>query len=301
MRLLPDPFQSFKKSPLGEDLLDWWDERTADAFLLSFPKCGRTWLRLMVGRILQTHFKLEHHRIERRLLKLHRLPRMNPAIPKIIVDHDDYPHWKKPSELAQSKRRYAHSRVVFLVRDPRDTIVSFYFEQSKRVTDADAEKLKRHRELRPYLDRIHPYRGTMQEFIREESGSFDTLLEYYNVWERNRARMKSFMLLKYEDLRRGTQGEMRKLMDFVGLAEVPDATIAEAVEFTSFDNMRKMEAGNAMKSGKLAPTDKSDQESYKTRKGKVGGYRDYLGDDDVRWLNDRMRTNLSPWYGYVPE
>jgi len=301
MRLMPDPFQSFKKSPLGEELRDWWDEHTADAFILSFPKCGRTWLRLMVGRILQTHYRLEHPRMERRLLKLHRLNRMNPDVPKIVVDHDDYPHWKKPSELSQSKRRYARGRVVFLVRDPRDTIVSFYFEQSKRVTDADAEKLKRHRELKPFLDRIHPYRGTMKQFVREESGSFDTLLEYYNVWERSRHRMKSFMLLKYEDLRRDTPGRMRELCDFVGLGAVPDATIAEAVEFAKFENMRKMESENKMHSGKLAPTDKSDEESYKTRKGKIGGYREYLDEEDVRWLNERMRTRLTPWYGYLPE
>ncbi len=293
-----DPFQKFKRSHLGEELRKYYDEKTADAFLLSFPKCGRTWLRIMIAKVFQQHFKLEHRRIERKLLKLHKLPRLNPNVPKIMVDHDDFPHWKNASELKQNKKRYRHSKVIFLVRDPRDVIVSFYFEQSKRLTVEDTEKQKRHRELKNFRNRVKPYVGPMEKFVHEEIGSFETLIEYYNIWERNREIPRDFLLMKYEDLRANTQNELRRLMDFLELPDVADETLASAIEFCRFENMRKMEQENAFHSGKLAPKNASDKESFKTRKGKVGGYREYLSKEDINYLNDHMREHLSPAYGY---
>lgn len=44
--------------------------------LISDPKCGRTWLRLMLGRIFQTHFGLT----DANLLELDELGQLNPNI-----------------------------------------------------------------------------------------------------------------------------------------------------------------------------------------------------------------------------
>ena len=37
-----------------------------------------------------------------------------------------------------------------------------------------------------------------------------------------------------------------------------------------------------------------------SRRGKVGGYRDYLGDDDLRYIEDLMGRELPAAYGYEP-
>lgn len=292
-----------KKTPYGEEIARLYHERTASGFFLSFPKAGRTWMRLMLGRTMELHYGLEHPKMLRKLLKLHLLPKLNPDVPKIYVDHDDWPHWKTPSELTRHKRKYAHGRVLFLVRDPRDVVVSFYFEQSRRFSKEDAARQRRRHvvRLRRYLDRVRPYEGSISEFVREEVGSFRTILEYYNIWEENRNAVAAFHLAKYEDLKRDTAGELRRVVEFFGMNGVSDETIANAVEFCSFENMRRMERDNAFNTGKMAPTNKADNESYKTRKGKVGGYREYLTDEDVAWLNETMERQLNPSYGYVPE
>ncbi|NEO10385.1 sulfotransferase domain-containing protein, partial [Moorena sp. SIO3I8] len=36
-------------------------------------------------------------------------------------------------ELVQSKANYKNAKVILLVRDPRDVVVSIYFEHTKRV------------------------------------------------------------------------------------------------------------------------------------------------------------------------
>ena len=41
-----------------------------------------------------------------------------------------------------------------------------------------------------------------------------------------------------------------------------------------------------------------DAESFKTRKGKIGGYAEYLSPEDVEWLNRRIDTELDPYFGY---
>jgi len=48
----------------------------------------------------------------------------------------------------------------------------------------------------------------------------------------------------------------------------------------------------------LTPGRAGDAESFPTRKGKIGGYADYLSPDDVAWLNLRIDNELEPYRGY---
>jgi len=50
----------------------------------------------------------------------------------------------------------------------------------------------------------------------------------------------------------------------------------------------------------LMPRDKNDPESFKTRRGKVGGYVDYLTPQDIEFLDAKMREGLPLCYGYRP-
>jgi hypothetical protein len=76
----------------------------------------------------------------------------------------------------------------------------------------------------------------------------------------------------------------------------PSRSVLEgAVEFSRFDNMRKIEAKGFARP-ELDRRDPGDAESYKARKGKVGGYREYLSAGDVDYLNARIQERLSPYY-----
>jgi len=41
--------------------------------------------------------------------------------------------------------------------------------------------------------------------------------------------------------------------------------------------------------------------SYKVRKAKVGGYRDYFDDEQIRAMNERLGERLAPVFGYKPQ
>ena len=49
---------------------------------------------------------------------------------------------------------------------------------------------------------------------------------------------------------------------------------------------------------RLRPGDKTDAESFKTRRGVVGGYTDYLGDTEIEFLNQYIAKNLYRDFGY---
>jgi hypothetical protein len=284
---LPADVRSVFRSLLPKRLLRWYAHRNTDVYLISYPKCGRTWLRLMIGRAIGRHFSLPE---EEELLFLRWKRRPLPGLPRITVVHEDRPMLKTPDELETNKAKYRHKRVIFLVRDPRDVIVSSYFEMKKRGHIFGDN---------PYETRQSYYDGSLSEFIDKPIGGFDTLLRYYNIWANNRDIPEGFLLVRYEDLKINPTHELRRVLDFLGLQAIDDDTIAEAVEFASFDNMRKMESEGKFTSGMLNPADKKDRDSYKTRKGKMSGYVDYLSASEIQALNNKMEKELSQIYRYT--
>jgi hypothetical protein len=49
----------------------------------------------------------------------------------------------------------------------------------------------------------------------------------------------------------------------------------------------------------LRPGHVNDRNSYKVRQGKVGSFRDYVKDDVLMFLNRKVCTELSKFYGYM--
>lgn len=284
---LPSRFRGSFRRLIPASFLRRYAHRNTDVYLISYPKCGRTWLRLMVGKAIALHYGLPE---TEDLLFIHWKSRPHPSVPHITVIHEDRPMLKTPAELETSKSRFRDKLVIFLARDPRDVIVSSYFEMKNRGQLFGDN---------PYEDRKPVFSGSLQEFITREQGGFSTILRYYNIWAENREVPRGFLLIRYEDLKIYPLGQLRKFVDFIGLTAISDQNLSEAVEFASFENMRKMESEAIFTSGMLRPANADDRESYKTRKGKVRGYLEYLNDEEIRYLDRQIQDNLSPFFGYT--
>jgi hypothetical protein len=248
--------------------------RRGSTLLLSFPKAGRTWLRLMMGKAMALHYRLD----DADLIKIDQMADQRPGIPRIKAKHDDNPHFKTPEELVVNKSEYRHVQVILLVRDLRDLTVSNYFEFARRLNQTD---LKLH------------------EYVRMRRGGVETMVRYHNIWARNLEAPAAFKLARYEDLHADPEAQLKELLTFCRVEGVSDQTVAEAVRFARFENMRKLERSGSV-SSRLQAADPNDTESYKTRKGKVGGYSDYLSAQDIEWINGKIRNELDPFFGYHP-
>lgn len=249
----------------------WWLRRAADVHILSFPKCGRTWLVLMLSKVMEEHYGIAL----RNPLRLRDYHKKRRDIPLILQHHDGGPEFQRADELEQDKRRYAGRKVLFLVRDPRDVTVSAYFQKTKRN---------------------YNFEGDLRDYVYEPVGSIETNIEFYNIWARNRQVPSDFLLMTYEDMHADAERELRRAVDFIGLEGVSDEIIARAVEFCRFDNMRKLESSNALGSRAMAPRDAADESTYKTREGRTGGYVDHLDPEEIAHIDALIDRKLDPLY-----
>ena len=252
--------------------------RADPVYVVSYPKCGRTWLRYMLEGYAEEVAGIAAGRIAEggQALK----PRAKPY-PAVYFRHDDTPIQKRPEELTHDKSHFAGKRVVFLVRDPRDVVVSIYFEKVKRS--------------HLYSDRAQVPKAP-NDLIGPAHGGLETIVSYYNIWWDNRGLPAEFMVVRYEDLLSDPNAEFRRFCEFCGYPVVEEA-IQRAVAAAEFSSMRRLEETGGL-SYKLAPGDPNDPESFKTRRGVAGAFADYLSPAQVEAATQHVREALSPGFGY---
>ena len=138
------------------------------------------------------------------------------------------------------------------------------------------------------------------EFIMGEEAGIPKIIDFMNAWAKDLPRLTNLIIIKYEDLKADTAGELGRALRFLG--ERPgDAELADAAAFASVENMRKMEQENAGKiaaNARLKPGDANDPSSFKVRRAKVGGWRDYVSEDQAAAIDAMVRERLDPVFGY---
>ena len=120
-----------------------------------------------------------------------------------------------------------------------------------------------------------------------------------NDWLNEFCERDNFTLVRYESLRASPAAHFRDLLAVLGETAPEMSIFQAALDFSQFENMKKMEAAGAFDSKILQPGDVRDPESFKVRRGKVGGYREYLSSDDQAYAADAL-TKLDPRFGYDP-
>ena len=64
------------------------------------------------------------------------------------------------------------------------------------------------------------------------------------------------------------------------------------------DNLRKLESKGFFRQGGMSLRNPDDPNSFKVRRGKVGGFSDYFEAQEATELEEYMVANLSPTFGY---
>jgi hypothetical protein len=248
----------------------------------------------MIGKVLDLHFRLGADPDS--LLLPAVLATLSPDVPHLRYTHDGYPQWMRPDELQDSTSFYEEESVLFLSRDPRDVIVSLYFEKARRLPLYQSEECTG---VGVYGDRVVPYEGTLWEFFWEETGSLHTYITYLNQWATVSNHLSRFRRLRYEDVYVDPLRWLQMCMRFLGV-EASEAHLAAAVTFGSFGNMQHMEESGCFRTYRMRSGSARDPESRKARRGIVGGFRDYLTPEHCDAITQYMRERLTPLYGYFP-
>lgn len=235
--------------------------RSTQIYVVSYPKTGRTWLRTMIGKYLIEHYGLP----ETEMMKTDRLT-LGAGLSKTKFTHDGAALSRRIpyTELNPSKASYREKKVLLLTRNVKDTVVSAYFQATRR---------------RGLFD------GPITTFVRDEFFGVRKILTFYKQWYENREVPDDLILLKYEDIHQNPARALETSLNFIGLQDVRMDLIRSTVEYSSFENLRKLERQRIRNSGQL-----DDPEAYKARQGKVGNFNQYLDDDDIAFIDESIST-----------
>jgi len=258
--------------------------RRADAVIVSFGKSGRTWLRVMVSRLYQQVYDLP----EDTLIGFDNFHNMDARVPRVFFTHDNY--IGDYTGNTGNKADFEGKKVLLMVRDPRDVAVSQFFQWKFRMRP---EK----KALNDYPE--HGADCSLHDFVMHEGGGMPKVIGFMNLWARERHRLRGLEVVRYEDLRADPETALARVAAFLDIP-ADAARIREAVAYASFENMKKKEADSSfrMSGGRMAPGDQGNPDSYKTRRAKVGGYRDYFEDDQIEAIDAMLAARLDPVYGY---
>jgi Sulfotransferase domain len=226
-----------------------------DIFLVSYPKSGNTWARFLLANLLYRDHKPNWGNIDRLIpgpevmSKRHfdHMPR-----PRIIRSHDTFdPRYK---------------RVIYIVRDPRDVVLSQYHHHRKRKLIEDG----------------YPFATFLEQFLRGETNEHGSWKQNVGSWLVARSGDPEFLLIRYEDMIANTQRELARMAKFVGRNPDP-ACLAESVEKSSPDEMRRLEKINA---DDCALTRGTRQDLSFVRAAKFGNWKSELQPADVAAIEE---------------
>ncbi|MET0363575.1 MAG: sulfotransferase domain-containing protein [Sphingobium sp.] len=240
-----------------------------DAFLVSYPKSGRTWLRFALSHYfartadlgitpdLVSTFRILPNFDRDRVRGLPAFVGKKPGLPLIAVSH-----------LSYEPDYFARHPVILLVRDPRDVMVSSYFHAT------------RHK---------HRFSGDIGSFLADRQQGVAAFIQYLNGWA-DRTADRDMIVLSYEVMSHDPVMEIGRLLRFLGLTVDHDA-LDKAVAASRFDAMRKLEQQDGIPGHDY---DRTDEQSLRMRKGKVGGYSEHLKADDALYILDQCNNRLTP-------
>jgi hypothetical protein len=220
------------------------DVRRDDAFIVSYPKSGNTWVRFTLASILRPDRQIDFTSVHDVVPDIYRTSRSGlnrlPG-PRLIKSHEYFdPRYPK---------------VIYLVRDPRDVVLSyFHYEKRKQTIGQEAD-------LEAYVDR----------FLAGELDQFGSWREHVGSWLGARLGDPRLLLVRYEDLTREPVREFARMVDFVGLPAT-SAGVEAAVQRNSFAEMRRIEMSQA----RQGTIDKRRLERPFLRSGRPGAWLDEL-------------------------
>jgi hypothetical protein len=144
---------------------------------------------------------------------------------------------------------------------------------------------------------------TFTEFLADDRVGLNKVITFYkHCYEKFSSVEGEVLFITYEQLHRDTTVYLTKVLNFLGEESVCLSSLNSAISRSSFDQMRRDELtfqyGSTLAPGLWEERVDSagrnvmvvDPESLKTRKGKVGGYINYLQSDQIELIDEAVKA-----------
>ncbi|XP_075410084.1 amine sulfotransferase-like [Tenrec ecaudatus] len=234
--------------------LDDFEIRDDDVFIATYPKSGTVWSRQIVCSIyFEDHRnKTPHQNILDRIpfleYNIRKMDFSKRPSPRLFSTH--LPYYLVPRGLQNKK-----AKIIYIYRNPKDVLVSFFhFSQFVAVLE-DSESLERFMER--FLD-------------GKVVGSL--WFDHVRGWYEHRHNF-NILFMKYEDMKKDLRGSVLKICNFLE-KKLSDEAVDAVVNMASFQNMKSDALANYIKVLKEEIGTRKD--GHFLRKGTIGDWKNHL-------------------------
>lgn len=235
------------------------DSDPRDVFVAGYPRSGNTWVQHMLASL---HAGCDLQRASDAVVQL--------LVPDVHATRY-YQRWTTPMifkthELPHPRIR----RVILLVRDGRDAMVSYYHYNCATLAQP----------------------VSLHDMVVEGRGLFPGRWhEHTAAWSQNPFGAE-MLTVRYEDLKAATASQLRRMATFLGHDDVHDEELESIAAAAKFERMREREE-------RFGWADKNWSKEHRfVRRGVVGSYADEMPASLVR----AFEADAAPWlraYGYT--
>ncbi|MBC8095336.1 MAG: sulfotransferase domain-containing protein [Akkermansiaceae bacterium] len=216
--------------------------KSSGTVIVSYPRSGRTWVGTMLHELsidpLFSHAGAKKSRLD------------------------------SPDSVCRDIPAYAKYRVLFLLRDPRDVIVSHYHHYVRKKK----------------------WEGDLPGFMRDPIYGFERLVAFNLGWLAAHNQFREFAVVRYEDLRQRTAIELARIVDFLRCKISGPQILSKVVAEQSFEQMKRREQSGELHAqyGKYFTSGSENDNQRMVRRGVVGSYLEEMAAAEREFCDDLL-------------